>query len=226
MRWSEADVLGRALGTLAAVLSWSIWVAASRLDRLHRKVQALRAVVDTQLVRRASAAAELAASGLLDPASAVLVGESAWVVLAAGGLDDDELARILPDVAETSPDSSSTQPQTVVDRGLAESELSATLRAALDDQEEVDALREEPVGRELLGALAASWYRVQLARRFHNEAVAQAQRMRRTFLARALRLAGHAPVPQTVELDDGWPDALGRPGASIQTPSPESRPAV
>jgi hypothetical protein len=53
---------------------------------------------------------------------------------------------------------------------------------------------------------------VQLARRFHNEAVAQAQRMRRGWAVRTLRLAGRAPMPQTLELDDAWPAALGRPG--------------
>ncbi len=61
---------------------------------------------------------------------------------------------------------------------------------------------------QLLAALASSWYRIQLARRFHNEAVAQAQRVRRKALVRLLRMAGHAPMPQTVEIDDGWPDAL------------------
>jgi hypothetical protein len=226
MTFSETDTMLLVVVALVALLAWSVWVAASRLDRLHRKVLALRAVVDTQLVRRASAAAELAASGLLDPVSAVLVGESAWAVLSAGGLDDDELARMLPGVAEIGADAAPDEPEAIVDRGLAESELSATLRAALDDPAEVEALREEPGGHELLGALAASWYRVQLARRFHNEAVAQAQRMRRTFLARVLHLAGHAPVPQTVELDDGWPEALGRPGASIQTDRPAQRPSV
>jgi len=220
--------VGLLLVALVALLAWSAWVAASRLDRLHRKVVALRAVLDTQLVRRASAAAELAASGLLDPVSAVLVGESAWAVLAAGGLDDGELARLLPDLAgEDAPTAELVAPgDPVLDRGLAESELSATLRAALGDPDEVAVLWAEPGGPELLGSLSAAWYRVQLSRRFHNEAVAQAQRMRRTFMARVLRLAGHAPVPQTVELDDGWPDALGRPGSGIQADGSEAQASV
>jgi len=61
-----------------------------------------------------------------------------------------------------------------------------------------------------VGALAAAWYRVQLARRFHNEAVAQAQRVRRKLLVRLLRLHGHAPMPRTVEIDDERPPALER----------------
>ena len=51
--------------------------------------------------------------------------------------------------------------------------------------------------------------RVELARRFHNEAVAQAQRVRRKRVVRWARLAGHAAWPVTVEIDDGTPSGLG-----------------
>ena len=74
------------------------------------------------------------------------------------------------------------------------------------------------VGDELLGTLSAAWYRAQLARRFHNEAVAQAERVRRKWWVRLFHLAGHAPMPATVELDDAAPDALVRPAASATTP--------
>src|SRR5690606_10134676 len=67
-------------------------------------------------------------------------------------------------------------------RDLAESELSRTMREALSDDEEVAQMRANPAGRELVDALVAAWYRVQLARRFHNEAVAQTQRVRRKTL--------------------------------------------
>lgn len=224
MTWSETAVL---VGALVALALWWAWVAASRLDRLHRKVESSRAVLDAQLVRRASAAAELASSGLMDPVSSVLVGEAAWSALAAGGRGDDELVRLLPDLAELA-----TEPGIVrtasdpEERGLAESELSSTLRAALDDPDEVEDLRAEPGGAELVDALAAGWYRVQLARRFHNEAVAQAQRVRRGWGVRTFRLAGRAPVPSTVDLDDAWPEALGRPVPPARTPSGGPPPAV
>ncbi len=204
MSWSETAVVVVAVALL--VLWWS-WVAASRIDRLHRKVAASRAVVDTQLLRRASAASTLAASGVLDPVSSVLVGEASWASIAAGSPQTQGMAR-LPDEL-----GGADRPGTASgDRGLVESELSATLREALADADEVAALREEPGADELLDALADAWYRVQLARRFHNEAVAQAQRMRRGWAVRTLRLAGRAPMPQTLELDDAWPPALGRPG--------------
>ena len=53
MSWSETAVL--VVAVVLLVVWWS-WLAASRIDRLHRKVAASRAVVDTQLLRRASAA--------------------------------------------------------------------------------------------------------------------------------------------------------------------------
>jgi hypothetical protein len=229
MSWSETTVV---VVVVVLLVVWWTWVAASRIDRLHRKVEASRAVVDTQLVRRASAASTLAASGLLDPVSSVLVGEASWASLRLGSprsqgmgplpaelVGEAARASVPPGpTALTGPHArggrtDSEEAAATVDRGLVESELSSTLREALDDAEEVAEVREEPGGDELLDALADAWYRVQLARRFHNEAVAQAQRMRRGWAVRTLRLAGRAPMPQTLELDDAWPPALGRPGA-------------
>ncbi|WP_182111226.1 MULTISPECIES: hypothetical protein [unclassified Actinotalea] len=205
MSWSEVTVL--VTGALLLLLWW-LWVAASRLDRLHRKVGASRAALDTQLVRRASAAAELAASGLLDPVSSVLVGEASWAALSAGEHGRAELVEALPGVPVGAP----SGPDARVERELAESELSRTLRAALADRAEVAALVADPLGEALVGALSEAWYRVQLARRFHNEAVAQTQRMRGKILVRLLRLHGRARMPHTVEIDDAWPQALARPG--------------
>lgn len=232
MSWSEVVV---AVVVVVGLLVWWVWVAANRLDRLHRKVGASRAALDTQLVRRASAAGEIAAAGVLDPATSVLVADAAWDALAAGGYGEDDLALTAPEIAAslrrtgtaTAPRPAPAPPaaadgQHAVDPGAdlpgaderqqAESALSRTLREAFSTP---DALPEDPEGDELVAALVAAWYRVQLARRFHNEAVAQAQRVRRKALVRALRLAGHAQMPQTVEIDDGWPDALPRPGQVV-----------
>lgn len=193
MTWSETVLV---VLVAAAVVVWLAWVSASRLDRLHRKVAASRIALDSQLVRRSSAAVDLAASGLLDPASSVLVADAAFAVFDDGG-------------PVTSPGEALAMDGLGAARESAESELSATLRSALGDPEVVVALRENPPGDDLLAGLAAAWYRAQLARRFHNEAVAQAQRARRHWYVRLLHLAGRAPVPLTVELDDQMPDGLG-----------------
>lgn len=206
--WSEVTLL---VAALLLLLLWFVWVFANRLDRLHRKVATSRSVLDDQLVRRASAAAELASSGLLDPVSSVLVGEAAWAALAAGGHGRAELVAALPDLDRMlGPGRPRAGAGDVVGPDLAESELSRTVREALADDDEVAALMAQPGGAELVEALAGAWYRVQLARRFHNEAVAQAQRVRHKVVVRALRMAGHAPMPQTVEIDDDWPEALRR----------------
>ena len=56
------------LAVLALVL-WGFYVSwrASRLDRLHNRTEATRTALDLALVRRASAAAELASAGYLSP---------------------------------------------------------------------------------------------------------------------------------------------------------------
>lgn len=220
MTWSDVTLLTTAVLLL---LLWWVWVAASRLDRLHRKVSASRAALDTQLVRRASASAELAASGLLDPVSSVLVAEAAWGALAAGEHGRTDLVAAFPELTDlTAPSglervlddeaSGRAADGGTVERDQAESELSRTVRTALSDPEDVEAVRADPLGAELLGSLGDSWYRVQLARRFHNEAVAQTQRVRAKLLVRLLRLHGHAHMPHTVEMDDAWPEGLARPG--------------
>lgn len=207
------------------LLAWLVWLRANRLDRLHRKVGASRAVVDAQLVRRASVAAELATSGLLDPASSLVVGEAAWGSLTAARVGDVPAGVLPADLREQL--GASGTPSGTLDRSQVESDLTAALAEILDDPDEVAALAEDPEGDRILVALAAAWYRVQLARRFHNEAVAQTQRVRRGAFVRLLRLAGHAPEPRTLELDDSWPHGLPRPGETTRPapPDPGSPPA-
>ena len=93
-------------------------------------------------------------------------------------------------------------------REQAESDLTAALRAAFADAELVDDLRRDPVGGELVAELAASALRVQLARRFLNDVVRNARVVRRKRVVRYLRIAGHAPWPQTFEMSDTPPEAL------------------
>lgn len=162
---------------LILVLGWYLSFSAARLDRLHARVEAAREALDAQLVRRASVALELATSGLIDPAAGVILAAAAhW-------------AREAPPP----------------DRELAESDLSRTLRAVLD-AEVVEAMSQTPPGRNVVVELEAAAGRVELARRFHNDAVRAARTVRRQRVVRALRLAGHAPLPETFEIDDSPPE--------------------
>src|SRR3954466_2037737 len=78
-----ADVSGwLPLLAVLLVLGWYLSYSASRLDRLHHRVESTRAALDAQLARRAAAALE--ASHVLDPATALLLADAATLALAAG----------------------------------------------------------------------------------------------------------------------------------------------
>ena len=62
---------------LVAVLGWYLTFSATRLDRLHARLEGARSALDAQLVRRASVALQIAGSGRLDPATALLLADAA-----------------------------------------------------------------------------------------------------------------------------------------------------
>jgi hypothetical protein len=164
------------LAGIGVYLSWT----AGRVDRMHGRVETARATLDAQLQRRSGIAIELAGAGVLDPASAVLVADSA------------HRARAAPESAQE----------------VAESDLTKSLVAAFGDPDEVAELRGDVVDGNLVDELAAASKRVQLARRFHNDAVRAARSLRSHRLVRWLRLAGHAPMPQAIDFDDTAPPGL------------------
>lgn len=189
----------------ALVALWVVWAAASRLDRLHRRVVTSRATLDAQLVRRATAAWDLATADVLDPVSAVLVAEAAREALThtsedVGALDG---GRVPVAQAPPKPLGPGWRPgEDALDQAEAESELSRVLREALGDDKDRAQLASIEGATELLGNLDHAWSLVQLARRFHNDAVVQVRRIRAKGYVRLLRLAGRAPTPQTFEMDD------------------------
>jgi len=172
-----------ALGVLI-VLALYLRGLAGRLDRLHVRVDAARDALDAQLVRRTSSALELAHSGLLDPATSVLLAEEAYGAQTA---------------------STATRPR-------AESELTGALHAALPDAATVAQIESSARGRELLGALRIACGRVVLSRRLYNESVRSTQALRRRRTVRWLRLAGTAEYPRPFEMDDLPAASLGVPG--------------
>jgi hypothetical protein len=175
------------------VLAWYLSFTASRLDRLHHRVEGARAALDAQLVRRAEAAIELATSGAIDPASGLLVAGAAADALAAGEHEDP-----------TRPG----DPSGAAAREAAESDLTHALQVALGDPEVLTEARAQGRYDLLLERLTTACHRAQLARRFHNQAVADAQRVRRKRVVRWGHLAGHAALPQTFEIDDELPAVL------------------
>jgi len=160
---------------IAAAILVGVYVSwrAGRLDRLHARVEAARAALDAALVRRSAVALELAAGGLLDPATSLLIAGAAHDARAAGPLDE-----------------------------RTQSDLTRALRAALSQPGFRTDLVSRTGGDELLAELEAAAHQVFLARKFYNDAVAATRSARRKWLVRLLRLAGGAPMPEFFEIDD------------------------
>jgi hypothetical protein len=173
---------------LLLVLGWYLSWSAARLDRLHHRVESSRAALDAHLARRAATAIEAAA--VLDPASGMILAAAGAESLAAGAARAAAGERAGPVAEEV------------------ENDLTRALLDTLADPAEVAGLRRAPLAADLLDALAAACTRVQLARRFHNDAVAQAQRVRRKRVVRWGHLAGRAAMPAMVEFDDSLPEGL------------------
>ena len=146
---------------------------AGRLDRLHARVDTARAALDAALVRRSSVVLELAACGVLDPATSLLLAGAAHDARAAGEPSE-----------------------------LAESDLTRALRAVVSQPGFRASLNGQGSADELLAELEAAAHQVFLARKFYNDAVAATQAARRRWLPRLLGLAGGAPFPEFFEMDD------------------------
>jgi hypothetical protein len=171
-----------------AVVLWGFYVSwrASRLDRLHNRVEAARTALDLALVRRAAAASELASSGLLDPATSLLLADAVRRVRAVGPAERD----------------------------LAESDLTRALRATLGDPDFRDELAGDDGddgdgpgaasrgAGELVAEVEAAAQQVFIARKFYNDLAGRTVYARRRPLARVLRLAGSAPLPVFFDMDD------------------------
>jgi hypothetical protein len=181
---------------VAILLSMWVTFTVTRLDRLHARVDAARAALDAQLVRRAAALRS----------------------------------------AADSPDTAIGSEQRAAFRATADAALAAT---AAERRENV----ENAVGRavahlagggvELRASRAAELReaaaRVQVARRFYNDAVRDTRTLRARRMPRVLRLAGHVDLPQFFDIDDTLPpDAPsvppGRRPAPVSSPSPEPPP--
>ncbi|GAA3614507.1 membrane protein [Marihabitans asiaticum] len=178
---------------LVILIAWYLSYSAARLDRLHAKVEGALSALDAALVRRAEASLELANSGALDPASGFLIAGAA--------------SQSLERTTERAFESDLLEGQHFAGSEGVESELTEVLLAALPDDVIARTRDDGGLGAAALERVEAAGLRVQLARRFHNDAVKEVQRVRGKRVVQLFRLAGHADLPQTVELDDSFPRA-------------------
>jgi hypothetical protein len=178
------------LVAIAVLVGFYVSWRATRLDRLHARAEAARATLDAALARRSAVALELAASGLLDPATSMLIAGAAHDARAVG---QAETAAVAAADGEAQP------------RELAESDLSRALRAAFGQPGFRESLTGKSGADELLAEIEYAGHQVFLARKFYNDAVAATLAARRRRLVRLLRLAGGAPAPLFFEIDDAPP---------------------
>ena len=106
---------------LAFLIFWYLTFSASRLDRLHHRVETSWATLDSLLQRRAAIALEVARSAITDPATSLLLTASAYQ---ARGAD-------------------------IEDRSSAESVLSGALGMMLSERESIVAQSDQALLHEL-----------------------------------------------------------------------------
>jgi hypothetical protein len=217
----DAIVVVVVVAMVGVYVSWR----AGRLDRLHARLEAARAALDVALVRRSSVALEFASSGLLDPATSLLLASVAH---------DARSAQNGP-VREGEPDGhgrkggqgrgggssgaggSGAGGGQETGQELPESDLTRALRAVFGQPGFRSSLNGTEGADELLTELESAAHQVFLARKFYNDAVAATVAARRRPLVRLLRLAGGAPLPEFFEIEDSLVGA-GEAGQGADMP--------
>jgi ribosomal protein L15 len=198
----DAIIVVVVVAILGVYVSWR----AGRLDRLHARLEARRAALDVALVRRSSVALELASSGLLDPATSLLLASAAhdarsaqnsrgWEGGHGQGDGQGQKAGQRGEPGQGREDGKNGQE-------LPESDLTRALRAVFGQPGFRSSLDGTEGADELLSELEGAAHQVFLARKFYNDAVAATRAARRTPLVRLLRLAGGASLPEFFEIED------------------------
>src|SRR5580704_5516329 len=198
----DAIIVVVVVAILGVYVSWR----AGRLDRLHARLEARRAALEVALVRRSSVALELASSGLLDPATSLLLASAAhdarsaqngqgWVggQGAEGGRGTEGGGGTEGGQGAEGGNSGQELPESDLTRALRAVFGQPGFRSSLDGTEGAD---------ELLSELEGAAHQVFLARKFYSDAVAATRAARRPPLVRLLRLAGGAPLPEFFEIED------------------------
>ena len=157
------------IAAIVSILAWYLTFLATRLDRLHGRVETSWANLDGLLQRRAAIAIEIARSEIADPASALLLTFTAHQAREAR----------------------------VRDRSQAESGLTGALSILLENAESIST----PIELSLVQELDELTAKIKVAIAMHIEAVTRTQMVRKKFLIRFFRLAGHAPEPMVYEFE-------------------------
>lgn len=164
-------------------LIWKLSSIAARLDRTHRRRDAALNSLRIYLAIRATAAAKVVTAGIVETETANRLRE--------------ELENVMNESEKT-----------FLDYLIAESKFTSVLCDEFDDSKSLQAMMTNTKSSDLLFELVRATKRVQLARRFHNDAVGASQLLHKRFVVRLFRLAGRTPEPKAVDLDDRVPNGF------------------
>ncbi|MHA3701392.1 hypothetical protein ACXR2U_04350 [Jatrophihabitans sp. YIM 134969] len=175
------------------LLAWVLSYRASRIDRLHARIEGCWHALDAMFVRRSEALLELANSATLDPASSLLLSYGVSDVLELQDADPDHARRV-----------------------AGENELAATATLLLAEASPAALAEVDPVMR---ATVQQTVRQVDVAASFYNDAVSDVIAIRDQALTKVACLAGKAPRLHRIEVAsvDVAPLA-GATGADVRDP--------
>lgn len=186
-----------AVAALLVLLVVVLWRVAARIDRLHRRVVSSRSRLAKQLVKRNAETIQIATNESLARNDARRLHSTATKALLEA---EAPLAADLLGMTKKQTQHESHQLDPAL-RLSAESAVSRCLREVLTPQVR-EQLSSDPLSAAQLEELDAACNRVRLLRSLHNQDIVQVRLLRRSPLAKIFRLAGNAPFPGFVDLDD------------------------
>lgn len=187
MTWWGWLILGVILAL--TVLFVALWQKASRLDRLHRRILSARSRIDKSLVNRNVAVLKLAQMPQFSPESSGPLHARAVDALELSGL---------PLVRDDLDPEDHPEAALVDQRLLAESMVSREIRGQVIS----GTVSSDPQLRLQVDAVEDAARRVALVRTLHNQDVLLARALRAQWMVRLFHLAGRAPTPDFIDLDD------------------------
>lgn len=159
--------------SILIIFLWYLSFTATRLDRLHHRVESSWAALDSLLQKRAAIALELAHSDFADPGLALILNQAAHQAREAE----------------------------ISERSDAESGLTTALGLMLNPLNS-EYPENSGAQNELLRELSDLTDKIRVAVKLHVEAVNRTQKVRRKLIVKFFRLAGRAPLPTIYKFED------------------------
>lgn len=169
--------------TISIYVAWKFSSLAARLNRTH--------------IRR-----DIALNSLRQHLA--LRGRSVAKLISLKLLDEDLNNRLLNSLENVLSAAESSFQEYL----FAESSLTNDLCEIFESTEDLTGIMNSTENADAIFELARMTKRVQLARRFHNDAVGASQLLHSRPAVRLFRLAGHTEVPVAIDLDDRIPIGL------------------